>query len=68
MIDEPSVLLSDNAAAALIGISRTTFWRRVNDGTMPKPVKLGGSTRWYRKEVVGALEALGAKRGLKLKF
>ena len=68
MIDEPSILLSDNAAAALIGISRATFWRRVNDGTMPEPVKLGGATRWYRSEVVAALDKLGAGRSFLTKI
>ena len=58
MTDEPAILLSDNAAAALLGISRATFWRRVQDGTFPQPVKIGAATRWRRSELLTAIEAL----------
>jgi len=55
-----AVLLSDNAAAALLGISRATLWRRVKDGTLPKPVKLGAATRWRRDALLEAVERLAA--------
>ena len=58
-------LLSDNAASAWLGISRATFWRRVNDGTLPKPIKIGGATRWRRDELMGAVEKAAATRGVK---
>jgi predicted DNA-binding transcriptional regulator AlpA len=32
------------------GISTTTLWRRVKDGTIPKPVKLGGGSTNFFKE------------------
>ena len=32
------------------GISNTTLWRRVQDGSIPKPLKLGsGSTNFYKE-------------------
>lgn len=62
MKDEPSILLSDNAAAAMLGISRATFWRRVTDGSLPKPIKLGGATRWHRNELLAVVDAALAKR------
>lgn len=62
MTDELSILLSDNTAAALLGISRATFWRRVNDKTLPAPIKLGGATRWRRDEVLAAIERVAAQR------
>jgi predicted DNA-binding transcriptional regulator AlpA len=58
---EPAFLLSDNAAAALLGVSRATFWRRVKDGTMPEPLRLGGATRWRRDEIIAAIEALSQR-------
>lgn len=61
-MDETAILLSDNAAAAMLGISRATFWRRVNDDTMPRPLKLGGATRWRRDELMAAVDALSAER------
>lgn len=52
---DTSILLSDNSAAALLGISRATFWRRVKDGTFPQPVKIGGVTRWWRDALISAI-------------
>ena len=62
MLDEPSILLSDNTGAALLGISRATWWRRVNDGTLPRPLKIGGATRWRRDELLAAIEKAAAMR------
>lgn len=38
--------LSDKQGAKFFGVSVATFWRRVQDGTVPRPVKFGGSSRW----------------------
>ncbi|MFO1143165.1 MAG: AlpA family phage regulatory protein [Amaricoccus sp.] len=62
MADEPAMLVSDQTGAALVGISRASFWRRVNDGTFPKPLKIGGSTRWRRDELLAVIEAASAAR------
>lgn len=56
-------LLRDKEGARLIGTSVPTFWRRVADGTIPKPLKLGGMSRWPRSEILEAIELLKAKRG-----
>jgi len=32
------------------GISNTTLWRRIQDGTIPKPIKLGGGSMNFFKE------------------
>jgi predicted DNA-binding transcriptional regulator AlpA len=55
-------LLRDKEAARLIGASVPTFRRRVADGSMPKPLKLGGMSRWPRSEILQAIEHLKAKR------
>jgi predicted DNA-binding transcriptional regulator AlpA len=60
--DLPALLLSDAAAAAWLGISRATFWRRVNDGTMPRPIKIGGATRWRLDELRAAVDRATAQR------
>lgn len=61
-MDEPAILVSDATAAALLAISRATFWRRVSDGAMPKPVKIGHATRWRRDEIMAAVDAATAAR------
>jgi len=32
------------------GISTTTLWRRIKDGSIPKPIKLGGGSTNFFKE------------------
>lgn len=56
MTDEPTLLPSDHAGAALLRLSRSTFWRRVADGTLPQPVRLGGVTRWRRPDLLAAVD------------
>ena len=62
MADEPALLLSDHSAAALLGISRATFWRRVKDSTFPQPVRIGGATRWRRAELLSAIDEFAELR------
>ncbi len=49
--NEGPALLDVKAVAALFQASPSTIWRRVNDGTMPRPVRIGGMTRWARDEI-----------------
>ena len=56
------VILRTPAVLALIGLSRTSLWRRVRDGDFPAPVRLGGegsrAVGWRRADVERWLEAL----------
>ena len=54
---DPAALLSAEAAAAWLSMSRATFWRRVKDGTFPAPLKIGGITRWRREELLEAISS-----------
>ncbi|MBI1204789.1 MAG: helix-turn-helix domain-containing protein [Rhodopseudomonas sp.] len=55
-------LLRDKEAARLLGSSTSTFWRWVANGTIPKPVKLGGMSRWPRSEIIDVIERCKAAR------
>lgn len=55
-------LLSDQGVAALLDISRASVWRRVNDGTLPKPIRIGHLTRWSRAEIEAVIETALAER------
>ena len=44
-------LITSNEVRKLLGnISNTTLWRRVKDGTLPQPIKLGNGRMNYFKE------------------
>jgi len=55
-------LLSDQGVAALLDMSRASVWRRVNDQTLPQPIRIGGLTRWSRAEIEAVIEAALAAR------
>lgn len=55
-------LLTARDAAPLLGISVPTFWRRVADGTVPKPLKLGALSRWPQSEILQVIETAKAAR------
>ncbi len=56
------VLISDVEVATLLGCSRSTIWRRVADGTLPKPVKIGGLSRFVLSEINARVESAMAAR------
>jgi len=55
-------LLRDHDVCALLGCSRATVWRRVQDGTLPQPVRIGGITRFVGAEVHAVIEKAIADR------
>jgi predicted DNA-binding transcriptional regulator AlpA len=55
-------LLTDKEAAKVLHISTPTFWRRVADGTVPKPVKIGSLSRWPHSEITAVIEKAKAAR------
>ena len=54
-------LLRDREGAALLGCSVPTFWRRVA-GTVSRPVKIGGMSRWPQSEIEAVIERAKAQR------
>lgn len=55
-------LLRVDEGASLLSISVPTFWRRVADGTIPKPIKLGSASRWLQSEILEVIEAAKVAR------
>ncbi|RPI64229.1 MAG: helix-turn-helix domain-containing protein [Planctomycetaceae bacterium] len=35
----------------MLGVSIRTIWRRVSAGELPKPIQVGGLTKWRRAEI-----------------
>jgi predicted DNA-binding transcriptional regulator AlpA len=55
-------LLKDREGAALLNVSVPTFWRRVADGTIPRPIKFGALSRWPQSELLAVIERAKAAR------
>jgi predicted DNA-binding transcriptional regulator AlpA len=49
-------------AAHMLGCSRATFWRRVADETIPRPLKIGGTSRWLISDILAVIEMAKASR------
>ena len=62
VLDSFHQILRTPAVLALIGLSRTSLWRRVRAGDFPAPVRLGGegsrAVGWRREDVEQWLAAL----------
>lgn len=53
-------LLTDREVGTELNCGRSTVWRWAADGTIPKPIKIGGLSRWRRswiQQVIAAAEA-----------
>jgi predicted DNA-binding transcriptional regulator AlpA len=46
----------------MFGVSTSTWWRRVADGTINPPVKIGGASRWPLSEIEALIDAAKAQR------
>lgn len=55
-------LIRDADAADMLGCSKATFWRRVADSTFPRPVKIGGTSRWPKSEIEAVIQQAKAER------
>lgn len=55
-------LFTVRETATMLGLSEASVWRRVNDRTLPQPIRIGGATRWVRDELIEAISAAQAKR------
>lgn len=57
-------LLTVHEVAALLRRSVPSVFRGVAKGDLPRPVKLGASSRWPQSEILAVIEAAKAARGI----
>lgn len=50
-------LLTTAQAAKLCGLGERTFWRHAHSGAAPAPVRIGGSTRYRRSDLLAWIAA-----------
>ena len=56
--------LSDREAAAILGCARSSIWRWANEGILPKPLKIGGLSRWRQSDIEAVIAKAEAARNL----
>ena len=61
-INTDDLLLSDKESSEVLGCARSTFWRWVAEGIVPKPLKIGGMSRWKQSEIHGVIAQADAER------
>ncbi|WP_371155379.1 helix-turn-helix transcriptional regulator [Jannaschia sp. 2305UL9-9] len=54
-------LIRDTEAASILGCGRSTLWRWVHENVIPKPIKIGSSSRWYQSEIEAVIVAAANK-------
>ncbi|MBE8614156.1 hypothetical protein CYG68_17430 [Morganella morganii] len=59
LLDEP--LVDMKFITTLTGLTDKWFYKLIQDGQFPKPIKLGRSSRWFRSEVNAWLQERIAK-------
>lgn len=62
MAELPDPLLSAKEVSKLLSVSVPTLYRLMGKGAIKRPLKLGGSSRWPRSEVLSVIEAAKARR------
>ena len=56
-LETTPLVVSARELARLLGVSIRQIWRLNSSGKLPKPMRLGGSVRWLRKEIEAFVEA-----------
>ncbi len=55
-------LLTAKECAAALGVSLPTFYRRIADGSIPKPMKIGALSKWAKSDITAVIERAKAAR------
>ena len=55
LLDDPLVEMKE--ITKLTGLTDKWFYKLIQDGQFPKPIKLGRSSRWLKSEVEAWLQA-----------
>ena len=55
-------LIRDEDVAKRLSCGKSTVWRWAAEGVIPKPIKIGGATRWLRSEIEATISSAEANR------
>jgi predicted DNA-binding transcriptional regulator AlpA len=55
--DQEPIAISARQMSQMLGVSLRQCWRLSSAGKLPKPIRLGGSVRWNRQEIMDWFQA-----------
>ena len=58
----PTVIDVETVCARL-KLKRSTVYKHIKEGKLPRPIKLGHASRWFEHEINAVLERAAAERG-----
>jgi predicted DNA-binding transcriptional regulator AlpA len=64
MTTHPSVMLDRRAMCAVFGVHPSTIHRLIRRNLLPRPIKVGASSRWLRSEVEACLAQMSEARNV----
>lgn len=59
---DPETLLSLRTAAQRLGLSVRAVYRLIARGDLPRPVKVGGATRFFESDLTAYMASLQSQR------
>jgi prophage regulatory protein len=59
---KPIILIRPRVLASQLGIGRSTLWRWVQQGILPRPIRIGGIAGWRPEDIEAVIEQLRQKR------
>lgn len=59
-----SQMLTVHHVSKILSLGVSTIWRKVKEGSFPAPIKIGGATRWHRKQIDAYIDELTADKNI----
>ena len=57
----PNLLMKANEVAEFLGVDVRTAWRFALCGVLPPPIKVGGTSRWHRRDIESWIDQKAAE-------
>lgn len=61
---QPAVLLDMHALSPYVSLHKTAIYALIREGKFPRPLKLGGRSRWRRSDVDAFIARIAEEQGL----
>jgi len=56
------MLIDIKKVMEILGVKKTAIYQMIADGTLPAPIKVGGSSRWLSNEIDDSVNSMITRR------